>query len=243
VQEFAPFFQGIVPDSCDGGAELIDLSVPGYHTLRPSGARLFYPSMVETAEGIERYLAFARLAPGDHVLDLGAYAGDSTWFFSRAVGPQGRVLAVEPDPENLAALRRNIQENRLANVSVEGCAVLDRDGWVQFRAAGSIGSGIAEASERPDPEIRVPALSLETLLERHGFERVDFIKMDIEGAEEKALAGQGDLLRRLRPRMVIEAHSPHGVSSAPRLAELLRSWGCTVEQDRVLLCAAWESRP
>jgi FkbM family methyltransferase len=241
VQGFTPFFQGVAPDASDGETELIDLSVPGYHTLRPSGARLFYPSMVETAEDIERYLAFARLAPGAHVLDLGAYAGDTTWFFSRAVGPGGRVLAVEPDPENLAALRRNVQEQGLANVSVEGCAVLDRDGWVRFRAAGSIGSGIAEASGRPDPEIQVPALSLPTLLDRHGFDRVDFIKMDIEGAEERVLAEQGDLLRRLRPRMIIEAHSPHGISTAPRLVELLRSWGCAVQQDRVLLSAAWES--
>jgi FkbM family methyltransferase len=239
LQGFDAFFASIAPDSAGPDGAVIDLSRPGYHTLLPSGARLFYPSMVESEDTIRPYLDFARLKPGDQVLDLGAYAGDSTLFFARAVGPEGCVLAVEPDPASFAALDRNVRELGLANVAVEASAILDRDGSVPFQARGSIGSGISEASDHTGSETLIPTLTLDTLLARHRMARVDFIKMDIEGAEERVLRGNADLLRRLRPRMIVESHSHQGRSNRSRLVSLLEGWGCSCRLENVLILAEW----
>ena len=240
LRDFDRFFAGILPDHSGPECDQVDLSRPGYHTLLPSAARLFYPSMVESEEIIRQYLDFARLEPGQTVLDLGAYAGDSTYFFARAVGPRGKVVAVEPDPANLAALRRNVSEHGLAQVAVEGSAILDRDGTISFQAEGSIGSGIAEASDQRGFEITVPTVTLATLLARHDVDRPQFIKMDIEGAEVRVLEGNLELLRRLRPRMIIEPHPHQGVSNLPRILHLLGGLGCRTEVRDDLVRAFWE---
>jgi FkbM family methyltransferase len=234
LRDFDACFAGIRPEG-----DLIDLSRPGYHTLLPSGVRLFYPSMVEPEALIGQYLDFARLEPGQSVLDLGAYAGDSTYFFARAVGPRGKVVAVEPDPANLAALRRNVREHRLAQVAVEGSAILDLDGEVAFQAEGSIGSGIKETSGQEGHEITVATVTLATLLARHGLDRPHFIKMDIEGAEVRVLAGNAELLRRLRPRMIIEPHPCRGVPNLAEILQLLDAMGCVTEVKDDLVRAWW----
>jgi FkbM family methyltransferase len=195
--------------------------------------------MVEHEDLIGQYLDFARLEPGQSVLDLGAYAGDSTYFFARAVGPQGKVVAVEPDPVNLAALRLNVKEHRLAQVAVDGSAILDRDGTVSFQAEGSIGSGIAETSDQKGYEITVPTVTLATLLARHGLDGIHFIKMDIEGAEVRVLAGNTDLLRHLRPRLIIEPHPHQGVSNLAKIMQLLGAMGCATEVQDDLVRAWW----
>jgi FkbM family methyltransferase len=243
LRDFDRFCAAFRPDREDALFRTLDLSSPGYHTLLPSGARLFYPSMAEPEALIGEYLDFAQLRPGQTALDLGAYAGDSTWFFAREVGPSGRVLAVEPDPASLAALRRNVEEHRLAQVAVEGSALLDRDGSVSFQAEGSIGSGIAETSHQTAFATEVPALTLGTLLRRHAIDRVHFIKMDIEGAELRVLAEAGALLRRLRPRMVIEAHPCAGVSNLPQVLERLDGLGCSRNVCGDLVQAWWPDAP
>jgi FkbM family methyltransferase len=243
LREFDAFCASFRPDREDADWRTLDLSRPGYHTLLPSGARLFYPSMAEPETLIHQYLDFARLRPGQTVLDLGAYAGDTTWFFAREVGPAGRVLAAEPDPASLAALRRNVEEHRLAQVAVEGSALLDRDGSVSFQAEGSIGSGIAETSHQTAFTTEVPALTLGALLRKHAIDRAHFIKMDIEGAEVRVLAEAGALLRRLRPRMVIEAHPCAGVSNLPQVLERLDGLGCRREVRGDLVQAWWPDGP
>ncbi len=241
LQDFDHYFSGVAPDRITEEELLVDLSRPAYHTLLPSGLRLFYPSMLEHEDIIRTYMDFACLEPGAQVLDLGAYAGDSTAFFSLAVGPTGRVLAVEADPMNLAALRRNVAELGLSNVVIEGSALLDLDGAVTFQAEGSIGSGIAETSDTHGFELEVPALTLPTLIARHAVDRVDFIKMDIEGAEVRVLEANRDLLQCLRPRMIIESHPCQGVSNLERILQILRSLGCQVEVCGDLVRAWWES--
>jgi FkbM family methyltransferase len=240
LRDFDAICAGFAPDRSGPETLALDFSRPGYHTLLPSGARLFYPSMAEPEALIRQYLDFAGLEPGQTVLDLGAYAGDSTWFFAQAVGPAGRVLAVEPDPASLAALRRNVAEHGLAQVAVDGSAVLDHDGTVSFQAEGSIGSGITETSGRSGGETTVPAVSLATLLARHRFERPDFIKMDIEGAEVRVLAGSAGLLAQLRPRLLIESHPCRGVSNLPEVLRLLDGLGCRREVRDDLVRAWWD---
>jgi FkbM family methyltransferase len=226
VQEnFDYYFESVVPDEKTEEEWTLDVSTPGYRTLRDSGVRLFFPSLPEPDSTTEAYLSFADLKPGDVVLDLGAYAGGSTLSFSKAVGPKGLVLALEPDPKNLSALNRNIQEHHLDNVEVEAAAVWDQDGECSFQAEGCTGSSFAEVIGRDTHLVSVGTVTLGTLLARHGIDQVRFIKMDIEGSELRVLQQAMPLLQKLRPRLVVEPHRQKGVLNTSQLVALLEKGG------------------
>ena len=139
------------------------------------------------------------LEPGMVVLDVGANIGWYTLMCAHAVGPTGRVHAFEPVPEEVDRLRRNVRLNALSQVSVHEVAVSDAVGVTcigETRDAGAtwVGEG--------DREVRTT--TLDAFVDRQRLSRVDFVKMDIEGAEVLALRGAQRLLRELRPRLMVE---------------------------------------
>ena len=98
-------------------------------------------------------MALARVAPGDVFFDLGAYVGPFTLLAARLVGPEGRVVAFEPDPRARAVLERNLAANGVANVTVVPCAVGDRHGKVRFVAGGdSVGRVDAGGDLEVEPD-------------------------------------------------------------------------------------------
>ncbi|MDR1125622.1 MAG: FkbM family methyltransferase [Deltaproteobacteria bacterium] len=135
---------------------------------------------------------------GDVVLDCGAFTGNTSLYFSRKAGESGVVYAFEPIPENFAKLRANLKGT--ANIKPVKAAVSDKSGLTGFVALG-------EGSYRHAAgAVTVRALSLDEFVHSGKLERVDFIKMDIEGSEEDALRGAAFTIRRHRPRMAISAY-------------------------------------
>lgn len=138
------------------------------------------------------------LRPGDVFFDLGAFMGPFTLLASRIVGPQGRVVAFEPDPFARAVLERNVTANGAINVIVAPYAVGDRDGIVRFSASGdSVGHVSASG------EVRVRQVTLDTYCAEQGITPT-IMKVDIEGAEAAALR-DSDAVRGLR-ELVVEIH-------------------------------------
>jgi FkbM family methyltransferase len=138
----------------------------------------------------ERALLAQRLS-GDFVfLDVGASVGGYALFVAAHGGSRARILAVEPLPEIFERLVYNIDQNAFANVKAVCCALADRDGEVTlFVNAGNRGETsvrIVSADAR-GAQLRVPAKSLLSLLSEEGYERLDAIKLDIEGAEDLVL--------------------------------------------------------
>jgi FkbM family methyltransferase len=190
--------------------------------------------------------------PGDIFIDVGANIGFFTLYAARCVGPSGRVIAFEPDLENIALLNRNILENGFGDrVVCEAKALSDKPGTlVLYRSAHNGGdhttydrqAGIATfASEgkldvhgaydqhsATDPRIPVSieAVSLDSYL---GDGRVDFIKMDVQGAEGLALKGMANILRRANAPKIVFEFWPAGMelsgSSARAALELLQESG------------------
>jgi FkbM family methyltransferase len=127
--------------------------------------------------------------PGGTVLDLGAHVGT----FGLAAGAAGyRVAAVEASPRNATLLGSAITINGFDRVRVIHAAVADRDGSVEFSPAGPYGHVATPATNLP--RVRVPAVTVDRLLDDLGWERVDFIKIDVEGSEVAALGGMTRLL-------------------------------------------------
>ena len=166
------------------------------------------------------------LGPGDLAFDVGSHVGNRVRAFRRL---GARVVAVEPQPDLLAVLRRLY--GRDPYVAVEPCAVGDRTGSATLRVATRtptvstlVPSWIEEvrtdprfASVRWDRELTVPVTTLDELVARHGEPR--FCKIDVEGSELDVLRG----LSRPVPALSFEYLPPvaeRAVACVARLAEL-----------------------
>jgi FkbM family methyltransferase len=152
--------------------------------------------------------AFTRAArsatrPGAVVLDVGASIGYFTCLFSRWAGPSGRVVAVEPWPSALRYLEANVRRNGFDTVRIVRGALFDVAGAGHVEPPGyrlTLGPG-------SEPEaIDVEAIRFDDVAEELLPGRLDIVKMDIEGAELRALSGMRDTLRRWRPTLLLEVH-------------------------------------
>ncbi len=140
-----------------------------------------------------------RVREGDVVLDVGAHIGTFTRFALSKGARQ--VVAYEPDPVNLRYLRRNCEaELKGGRVLVVAAAAWRSRGNLRFSAGGpNSGSGVVSDSGG----MNIPAVTIDESLRELGNPEVNFIKMDIEGAERHALEGARQTISQWRPRMAI----------------------------------------
>ena len=145
------------------------------------------------------------LAAGETFVDLGANVGVFSLYAAKAVGPQGCVLAIEPSPTMLERLRFNVSANGFRNVKIAAVAVGEARGEATFHTLPDA-HGSASLLEMPGStaEMTVPVEPLLALLQAHGIERVDAMKVDIEGYEDRALLPFfAEAPRRLWPRRIL----------------------------------------
>jgi FkbM family methyltransferase len=146
------------------------------------------------------------LKAGDYGLDIGAHVGCFSVFMALLVGPAGRVEAIEPMPANLALLEKNVAQNSLESVvEIHAACCAAREGGVFL----NLGPSSFESSLSHDfgnGTIPVPALTVDGLALKNG--RLDFLKLDVEGAELDVLQGAETALAKFRPTLIIELHPP-----------------------------------
>jgi FkbM family methyltransferase len=193
-------------------ADDYDLGELGY-SIRLRG---FVGAVVQTFD-LEQYRSTGppevAARPGDIVIDGGGYWGDTALYFAQIVGPAGRVVSFEFEPSNLEALHYNLSLNpQLAHrVHVVSSALWDQVG--EEVNVHHFGPG---TSIRSDGEARASTDTIDALVARGDVERVDFIKLDIEGAELRALRGAEATLLRFRPRLAVAAyHKPDDLAAIP----------------------------
>jgi FkbM family methyltransferase len=147
-------------------------------------------------------LAFIRdhmLSPHDLVFDVGSHHGLHTVLMARR---PLRVIAIEPNPHNVAILRRNVALNGLQNVIVRQTAVGNARGAITLPQDSNAG-GVMLNNTEAVPSIEVELLPLDQVAEEHGYP--DFLKIDVEGFEARVLEGAVQILKR-RPKIAIEVH-------------------------------------
>jgi FkbM family methyltransferase len=143
----------------------------------------------------------ANLAPGDVCVDVGANIGVLTILASTMVGPSGKVIAVEPNPDNVQLLYRNIAFSQAANVNVLPLAASDRR--AVFSLTGRSNTHLVSARGAANGGgTFVQSVVLDEMLA--DLTRLNFVKMDIEGHEPAALRGMRHLLERHRPALLVE---------------------------------------
>lgn len=145
------------------------------------------------------------LHPGMTFVDVGANVGFYSVMAARRVGPSGRVIAFEPNPDNLKPLLLNRMINDCPQIDVRPFAVSDAEGFLSLMKIVSIAStkalDPAELEYLNDAQV-VYAVPLDRALASEA--RVDFVKCDIDGHDFRAMAGARDVLGRCRPLIVAE---------------------------------------
>jgi FkbM family methyltransferase len=159
-------------------------------------------------DAVEITLLEKRLTPDFVFLDVGANAGAYTLFVANRVGRGGRIIAVEPHPTALARLNCNLALNEVDWAKVVPAALSDHDGSVSlFVNERNIGSSSVLSGRRPDlatRAIEVQCRTLTSLVREHGLARIDAIKLDVEGAEDRILVPYlSRAPHSLRPRFLI----------------------------------------
>ena len=130
------------------------------------------------------------LQAGSVFIDVGANVGIYSIFAALQAWPTGRVIAVEPHPSALLRLRCNVLLNELTTVSIEPIALCDSVGPVTFKINGrNIGNSsiVFDREKSQDEFIEVHGETLETLVAKHQLTKIDAIKLDVEGAEDRVL--------------------------------------------------------
>jgi FkbM family methyltransferase len=154
------------------------------------------------------------IKPGQTVYDVGANIGFFTILCSRLVGPQGKVYAFEPIPENLKTLRHNIALNGLSNVVVVEKALSSSTGtaemfvspWSAFHSLNVEGATKQDNHGPEAGEITVETVTLDEFVSEEGVWAPDLIKIDVEGAELIVVQGMSHTLESVEPLLLVELH-------------------------------------
>ena len=204
----------------------------GYKWVVGAGSHGFWLGSYE----FEQQKVIAREVPvGGIVWDVGANVGFYTLLASKKAK---HVYAFEPFPSNAAKLRRHLELNGIKNVTVVETAVSDRDGECTFTNTET--STMNHLSDSGDG-LRVRVSTLDSV----DLPRPDFIKMDIEGEEVKALRGASRLLSQTRPKIFLSVHHVHITNELhDQCCAILSQHGYSlqhIQHDEIL--ATWSDNP
>ena len=186
--------------------------VPGktemLHLHMPPGSYQYY--FIQRSYDYDREGCSIGVESGDVVINGGGCWGDTDIMFADRCAPDGRVFTFEFVPENLEIMRLNLAANPALARRIEPVknALGEVSGQTMEFSSHGPGTQVAAVGSQGVRQ-RVMSLTVDDLVAQRGLARVDFIKMDIEGAELRALQGAENTLRRFRPKLAISAyHKP-----------------------------------
>lgn len=164
------------------------------------------------------------LRPDMTVVDIGANIGMYACSIGRRVGPQGKVFAFEPMPDIFQQLVANVALNAVSNVTTHQLAICDRVGHAQFHVGSHDSIGSLTRPTGGKGIVEVETITLDDFLQQHGVDRVDAIKIDVEGAESLVLRGMKRLLQTSpRPILLVEHNHPALQASGTSAEQLFAS--------------------
>ena len=151
------------------------------------------------------------LESGAVAVDVGANVGAHTLTLARLVGSTGRVLAFEPNPAIRSRLERNVAMNSLENVDIYDCALGDIEAQMHLRVpaadskeAANPGMASLVALDTPHDLVKVDVAILDGLWASTGLQRLDLVKIDVQGYEAPVVRGMAALIKKFEPVVIFE---------------------------------------
>jgi len=162
-------------------------------------------------EPLETELVKKEVKKGDVVLDIGANIGYYTLIFAKLVGEEGKVFAFEPEPTNFALLKKNVEINGYKNVILVQKAVSNKTGKLKlYLCEDNLGDHRIYDPHDGRKSVGIEAIRLDDYFEGRDL-KIDFIKMDIQGAEGGAIQGMLNLLRKNKTVKIVTEFWPGGL--------------------------------
>lgn len=178
-----------------------------YKTVFQNTSLITREALYPIVADFDYYQYFYKVKSGDVVIDAGANCGHLSIFFSKLVGQSGKVFAFEPDKFNIGRIEKNMALNPdlSNNIMIEDLLLWDKNEWINFYEAGTVGSS---AVWMPDAEhcVKKQAVTIDDWVKNNLIQKLDFIKMDIEGAEIEALEGCVETIKTFQPNFAIASY-------------------------------------
>ena len=187
----------------------------------------------KTHEPLATSLYLKEIKKGMYIVDIGSNIGYYVLLAAKRVDSEGKILAIEPNPLTFKCLEKNVSLNRLRNVELRQIAVWDKETSVWFEASDALNlSRVINSnviSKNPGRKlICVQAARLDSLLEN--YERVDWLRFDVEGSEFEIIKGATRTLKRFKPNIFMEFHPKLlGIKKAILLLRKMQSYGYEIE--------------
>jgi FkbM family methyltransferase len=155
-------------------------------------------------EAVTRFLC-GILHPGMTVMDVGAHIGYYTLLMAKRITPDGRVFSFEPNPAVRKYLEENIRANGYSSIDVFPFALFSRDGVGVLEGQDNLNSCLKPDMAKGHEDL-VQFARFDGIQSKLGIDRIDVIKMDVEGAEMDILIGMQNYLKAHYPALIIEVH-------------------------------------
>jgi len=167
---------------------------------------------------------------GMTVFDLGANFGWFSLIFSKLVGPSGHVYTFEADPTLIKTINENVKLNKLDNVTVIPKAISNKSGISEFSLNETYDTRNQLDAKSPKGKvIKIETISLDEFCNENGIKQVDFIKMDVEGSEPKAIQGMKKIILSNPNLKIVTEFNQYAIksvdSSPQEFLELLDEMG------------------
>lgn len=177
---------------------------------------------------LKGYLKNYEIKEGDYVVDAGAYIGTFAIYVAKIVGDKGRVIAFEPDKSNFNKLLKNIKLNDVNNIIAINKGLWNKNETLKFDRRKSKSSMMVECMDNKTQGevVDYKFVKLDDELKKIGINKIDFIKMDIEGAEIEAVKGCRDILNNNNVNLAIASyHIRNGKMTCKKIADILNDVG------------------
>ena len=155
---------------------------------------------------------FSLAKQGDTIIDAGGNIGLCALPLSKKAGASGRVYAFEPLGKNFQRLEKHVQINQIKNTKIIQAALSDSRGKVTMVQPSLGNNGAARIFCQGDediPSTEVDALRLDDWCAEENLNKLDLLKLDVEGHEPQILLGAEKTIQRFRPKIFLEAHETH----------------------------------
>jgi len=174
------------------------------------------------------YLIHRQINPGDTIIDGGAFLGSFTLLAAKLTGPEGLVIAFEPDPSNAATLKRHVKLNDIQNVVIIEKGLWSSETVLHFEANKLLASKFTQGDEAPGG-LKIPVTSLDIVLQEKTVRNL-FIKMNVEGSEMEALIGAKQTVLNHKPYFIIRTdHYVNGEQTFHAVEKILDGYGYQTE--------------
>jgi FkbM family methyltransferase len=191
--------------------------------------RYLGPELASNFIGQGKFYGFAK---GDTVVEAGAYIGYYVMRAAELVGQDGKVVAIEAVDENLQLLRKNIEANKFQNVVVVPKAVWNSTGSLKFyRNARQQASAISTVVTVQD-EFDVACDTIDNIVKAARLEKVNFIRIQVNGVEREALAGTSETLKQSPILLIAAIYERDGVPSWKEIKTTLEDYGYATQVEK-----------